>query len=171
MKLSKFINGWTAAAVILVVIIIAGGVAIWSKQSQGQPIEISEPRDPGLPVTIYIGGKVNNPGFYPLKDGDSIEDFLQAAGGLADGSELSNVELVVSVPEEGDAPQKIDINRAEAWLLAALPGIGEVKAQAIVDYRARNGPFRDIYELTKVEGFGEVTLERIKHLITVAGSY
>jgi len=171
MKLSRFVNGWTVAAVILAVVIIAGGIVIWSKQTQGQPLEISAPSAPGLPVTIYIGGEVNNPGFYPLEDGDSIEDLIQAAGGLADGADLSNVELVVSVPEEGDFPQKIDINRAEAWLLAALPGIGEVKAQAIVDYRKQNGPFRDIYELTKVEGFGDVTLERIKHLITVADSY
>jgi competence protein ComEA len=170
-KLSRFINGWTVAAFLLAVIIIAGGVVIWSKQSRNQPIEISAPPAPGLPVKVYVGGEVNNPGFYPLKDGDSIEDLLRAAGGLADGADLKNVEIAVSFPEEGDSPQKIDINRAEAWLLAALPGIGEVKAQAIVDYRDRNGPFRDIYELTKVDGFGDVTLERIKYLITVADSY
>jgi len=171
MKGSTFINGWTVAAVLLAVIIIAGGAVIWSKQGRSQPIEISVTPEPELPVTIYIGGEVNNPGYYPLKAGDGIEDVLKSAGGLKDGADPARVELAISIPEEGDAPQKININRAEAWLLAALPGIGEVKARAIVDYRGQNGPFRDIYELMKVDGFGDVTLERIKHLITIADSF
>ena len=58
-------------------------------------------------------------------------------------------------------------NRAGAWLLAVLPGIGEVRAQAIVDYRLKNGPFLSIRELTRVEGIGTATYEDIKDLITV----
>jgi len=69
--------------------------------------------------------------------------------------------------EEEQQPQKININRAEVWLLEALPGIGEVKAQAIVDYRQQNGPFRSTSELTRVAGIGTATYERIKHLISV----
>jgi len=65
-------------------------------------------------------------------------------------------------------PQKIDINRADVWLLEALPEIGPVLAQAIVDYREKNGPFRSINELTKVKGIGSTILEQIKDLITVA---
>ena len=64
-------------------------------------------------------------------------------------------------------PQKVDINRAETWLLAALPGIGEARAQAIIDYRQRYGPFRDINELLKVPGIGDTIFEGIKRLITV----
>jgi competence protein ComEA len=40
-----------------------------------------------------------------------------------------------------NSPQQVDINRADSWLLAALPGIGEAKAQAIINYRALHGPF------------------------------
>jgi competence protein ComEA len=69
---------------------------------------------------------------------------------------------------EGEPPQKVNINRAEAWLLGALPGIGEVRAQAIIDYRQQNGPFRSTNELLKVAGIGTATYERIKDLITVA---
>ncbi|MCK4274845.1 MAG: helix-hairpin-helix domain-containing protein, partial [Dehalococcoidales bacterium] len=87
---------------------------------------------------------------------------------ITDGADLSHVELIVYGSEGGDTPQEVDINKAEAWLLAALPGIGEVRAQAIVDYRQQNGPFRDISELLKVDGLGKVTFEHIKHLITVA---
>ena len=47
-------------------------------------------------------------------------------------------------------------------------GLGKVRAQAIIDYRQRNGPFRNISELTKVEDIGTATYEKIKHLISVA---
>ena len=64
-------------------------------------------------------------------------------------------------------PQKIDINRAEAWLLEALPGIGPSKAQAIIDYRQQNGGFSDIFEITEVPGVGDSIYQDIKDLITV----
>jgi len=66
-----------------------------------------------------------------------------------------------------ELPQKIDINRAEAWLLEALPGIGESKAQAIIAYRQQNGGFKHITEITEVEGIGPAIYEEIKDLITV----
>jgi comEA protein len=64
-------------------------------------------------------------------------------------------------------PQRIDINRAEAWLLEALPGIGPSKAQAIIDYRQQNGGFGHIAEITEVPGIGQDTYEKIKDFITV----
>jgi comEA protein len=64
-------------------------------------------------------------------------------------------------------PQKIDINRAEAWLLEALPGIGPSKAQSIIDYRQQNGGFSDISELLNVSGIGQDIYQKIKDLITV----
>jgi len=169
MKAGRFINGWTVTAVLLAAVIIAGGAVIWSKYGRSQAIEISMAPDRELQGRIYIGGEVNNPGFYPLEAADSIEDILKAAGGVTDGADLSHVELIVSASEAGeDTAQKVNINKAEAWLLAALPGIGEVRAQAIVGYRQQNGPFRDINELLKIDGLGDVTFERIEHLITVA---
>jgi len=48
-----------------------------------------------------------------------------------------------------------------------LPGIGQGKAQAIVDYRNQHGPFRRIEDVLKVEGIGSGTLDKIKNLITV----
>lgn len=64
-------------------------------------------------------------------------------------------------------PQKIDINRAEAWLLEALPGIGPSKAQAIIDYRQQNGGFSDISELLNINGIGQSIYNDIKDKITV----
>jgi competence protein ComEA len=120
-----------------------------------------------LPGRIYVGGGVNDPGYYPLFSGDGIEDILGAAGGLAGGADLSDVRLLVVPNGAGDAPQQVDINRAGAWLLEALPGVGEARAQAIIDYRREHGQFRDIYELTGVPGFGDASFEAIKDLITV----
>ena len=78
--------------------------------------------------------------------------------------------MEVYIPEPGQpySPQKVDINRAPAWLLEAVPGIGEATAQAIIGYRELNGPFRSIDDLLMVRGIGEKTLENIAQYITVA---
>jgi len=167
MKAGRFLSGWTMAALLLVVMIIAGGVFIWVKNSHSHAIEISLMPDREVEGNIYIGGEVNNPGWYPLFSGDGIVDVIKAAGGFKDGADTSKVTLTLGSADEGETPQKININRAEAWLLQALPGVGEVKALAIVEYRQKNGPFQDINELGKVTGFGENNLEKIKDLITV----
>ena len=157
-------------AVLLAAIFFIISLIAWAGCSQGEPIEISTPENtiPEQITQIYIGGAVNNPGFYPLKNGDSIEALIQAAGDINDDADLSWLELHIHQPGEENEPQRIDINRASAWLLEALPGIGEVKAQAIIDYRQEFGPFQNINELLKVKGIGQNTLENIKDLITVA---
>jgi competence protein ComEA len=167
MKAGRFFSGWTLLAAILVVIIITGGVVIGSKYGRSQPIEISLYPAPVLEGEIYIGGEVSNPGIYPLEGGDTLKDVIQAAGGVNDNADLSHIELIISEKGEVAALQKVNINTADAWLLAALPGIGDVRAKAIVAYRRENGPFRDVNELLKVTGIGNVTLENIRDLITV----
>lgn len=144
MMMGRFINGWTLIVILLVVIIAAGSIVIWSGYSRSQAIEISVVPDRELQGEIYVGGGVNNPGFYPLKDGDSIEGVIRAAGETNDSADLSRIELYVPVVGEGQQPQKVNINRADVWLLEALPGIGEVRAQAIIDYRQQNGQFHNI---------------------------
>jgi len=164
-KLNKY---WTLIIILLVVIIIAGSIVAWSRYGRSQPIEISIPPAQELQGGIYIDGAIINPGYHPLKAGDNIEDIFQAAGGTPSNADLTNLKLYIPKIGEKQQPQKIDINRAEAWLLQALPGIGDTRTQAIIDYRNQNGPFRNAHELTKVEGIGIVTYEKIKHLITVA---
>jgi len=168
MTTSKLNKYWTLFTILLVAIIAIGGIVAWSRYSPSQPIEISIPQGQELPGRIYIGGAVSNPGFYSLKAGDTIEALIQAAGGTTDSADFNQLKLYIPQTEEGEQPQKINLNRAEAWLLEALPGIGETIAQAIIDYRQQNGPFRNISELIKVKGIGTATYEKIKHLITVA---
>ena len=116
---------------------------------------------------IYLSGAVPSPCIYPVKSDDGLKDILAKAGAKFEDADLAKIEIHISQLREEEEPQKININRAEVWLIEALPGIGETKAKAIVDYREQNGPFRNTNELIKVEGIGIAIYEEIKHLITV----
>lgn len=152
----------------LTLVIIAGSLFLWFKyfRSPAQEIIISLPVPLENDDYIYIGGAVANPGLYPLRVGDDLDTLLQAAGGVTAKAGSYGFALNVS-PIGMNEPQRVDINRAEVWLLQALPGIGETRAKAIIDYRSRNGMFRNINELTKVEGIGLALYEQVKGLITI----
>ena len=69
------------------------------------------------------------------------------------------------------AEEKIDINVADAERLAAtLDGVGEVRAQAIVEYREANGDFPSVASLTAVTGIGPATLESNQERLTVGAA-
>ena len=159
----------TPLTISLLAIIITASIVVWSRYNANQPTEITiaNPPHEEQPGEIQIGGAVNNPGLYPLKAGDSIAVLVQAAGGTTTGSESDDIRLYI--PEVGEDPsQKIDLNRAEVWLLKALPGIGSDRANAIVAYRNQNGPFRNTSELIKVSGIGTKTFQQVEPLVTVA---
>ena len=65
------------------------------------------------------------------------------------------------------SPDALDLNTATAEELQALPGIGPVRAQNIVDYRTQNGPFQSPEELAAVEDIGPGTLDTVRDLICV----
>jgi competence protein ComEA len=155
--------------VFLVIAAIAGGIMLAVQRSRSQPVEIvlSQTEPPELSGELYIDGAVANPGIYPLQEGDTLQTLLSDAGVEPD-ADLSHIELYVPREGEEQSLQKIDINRAEPWLLEALPGIGEVLAQRIVDYRSENGFFQRIEDLLKVSGIGSATFEKIKDFITVS---
>ena len=90
----------------------------------------------------------------------------------------TGVTIIVSSPTAVDSSQgeatvvpakdtRININTATVEELITLPGIGEVKAQAIVAYREQEGPFQRTDELMKVFGIGTVTYERLRELGSV----
>jgi len=155
--------------IFLVIAVVVGGVVLAAEHRKSQPagIVLSQAACTAQSGEIHIGGAVANPGLYTLKEGDTIEALLLDAG-IEPDADLSHIEIYIPQEGEKQCPQKIDINRAEPWLLEALPGIGETRAQAIVDYRSENGPFKRIEDLLKVKGIGEGTFEKIKDYITVS---
>ena len=86
---------------------------------------------------------------------------------------VSSVGEAPPVSSAGEAPPSgpgsglLDINQASAAELMALPGIGEVRSRAIVDYRAEAGRFRRIDQLLDVPGIGSATFEGVRDLVTV----
>lgn len=59
------------------------------------------------------------------------------------------------------APESVNVNVADAQTIAqVLKGVGLSRAQAIVEYRERNGDYRDAYELVNIKGIGERTVEQ-----------
>lgn len=74
---------------------------------------------------------------------------------------LKSLILSVVLAGAAFAADKVDINTASATeLAAALNGVGESKAQAIVDYRAEHGPFKSVEQLAQVRGIGLKTVEK-----------
>ena len=155
----------------LTAIIIAGSVMlIQGRPWSNEPLEITL----AAPATASqaameacIGGEVARPGRYPIDGSDSIGRVLATAGGVTGDADAGLLYIDVPAAGEGDTPQLISINRADAWLLDALPGIGSSLAQNIIDYREANGPFTTTEELKLVSGIGESTYDGLKHLITV----
>ena len=66
---------------------------------------------------------------------------------------------------------RIDLNRATLEELTLLPGIGELRAQRILEYRERNGPFRQVTELMNVSGIGEGIFSGLRDYVYVEDDY
>lgn len=138
-------------------------------------------------IVVEIKGEVVNPDVYTLNEGSIIKDLIDIAGGLTTEADISNInrakeiknhELIIirnindktneddviedSISEEVIDDTLISINNSDIEQLKEIPGIGEVKAKAIISYRESNGEFRSIDELKNVDGIGEKTFEKIK---------
>lgn len=148
-------------------------------------------------VFIHVAGQVKNPGVYELQFGARVIDAVNMAGGPLDEADLDSLNLAkklndeekVYVPKKGEsmpvsnnpatatanfstssAPanlHKININTAGLEELKSLPGIGDVLAERIIEYRNANGPFKKIEDIMNVEKIGPKTFENIKDKITI----
>lgn len=177
---------WLVIGLMAAPLLIAIAVLV-DRQLQGpQPLEINLGETPSSSeIQVYVAGAVNRPGVYYLNDGDRWIDAVEAAGGPTADADLEAVNLALRLQDEGrvlvprlgeqtaldsaPAPQDelIDINSAPAFLLADLPGIGEVRSQRIVDSRERDGPFSRIEELVERKLIPQSLLDQIRELITV----
>jgi comEA protein len=77
---------------------------------------------------------------------------------------------LASAYAQSAAPKaKVNINTASASELETLPRVGPKVAQRIIDFRTKNGNFKKVEEIMKVQGIGEKVFENIRDLITVGG--
>jgi competence protein ComEA len=174
---------WISGVVIAVTAVIA---LVMQLDLRAAPsISIVSPDEAGT-IVVAIDGSVEKPGVYELPYGSRVHDLLDAAGGYLSTSDLSAINqaaLLIDgqrlyVPSReatetakvaaSPAPLLLDINRASAKDLEQLPGIGAVKAEAIVAYRNQNGPFRSVDDLLMVQGITEGVMGEIRPFVMVA---
>ncbi len=178
---------YTAAVIGLLVLgsqLLHGGRAAPAASRPAGDALRAEPA-PVRRLVVHVVGAVAQPGLYRLKDGSRVDDALRRAGGATPKAALELVNLAapvadgqqIVVPVRGSAAAaaapgvpaapggKVHLNTATLEQLDALPGVGPVTAQKILDYRAKKGAFSAVEELDAVPGIGPARLESLKELV------
>lgn len=144
------------------------------------------PTSTALPVTVYVTGAVQDAGVYTFPPGSRITDAIEAAGGFLPDADQIHINLAsilvdgqqiyilyqnetVSDPilqqlttnQSSSSTPLIDINIATESDLETIPGIGETRALAIINFRDQYGPITDFNQLLSVPGIGDTILEQI----------
>lgn len=142
-------------------------------------------------IMVHVSGQVYNPGLVILKEGDRVIDAIELAGGLKKDADLDKINLAKKLEDEdkifiprigensvnldinmtdsyfigdGKSSRKVNINTSSKEELMTLPGIGDVLAERIIEYR-ENNPFKDIEDIKNVSGIGEKKFQDLKDLI------
>ena len=97
----------------------------------------------------------------------SNEPEVASSTAAAPAAEAGQENIQTAQPVQDIDNGKIDVNTAPASKLTELPGIGEKKAQAIIDYRNAHGPFTKVSDLTKVKGIGMKMLEKMAPYVQI----
>ena len=140
-------------------------------------------------IVVEIKGEVNKPDVYTMDEDSIIRDLINEAEGVTEeanldginrAKKLQNNQLIV-IPNindkesmvvnneyiEEEENELISINNASKERLMDIQGIGEVKADSIIEYREKNGGFKSIEELKNISGIGEKTFEKLKDSISL----
>lgn len=133
-------------------------------------------------ISVYVNGEVKSPGVYQLSSESRVQDAVKASGGFTENADKTRLNLAKKLKDEdyiyvdsklqagtqtssGKKSDGININTASKEELMNLPGIGEVTAQKIIDYRDKNGTFSSVEDLKKVDRIGDKTLDKFKDKI------
>jgi competence protein ComEA len=169
----------------------AASAAPSASVARPSPAEVGEAASTSATVVVSVVGLVARPGLVTLPTGSRVADAVTAAGGLLPGADATSVnmaavvadgqQLAVGVPgaagaaaggASGTGPRSsgagpVDLNSATAADLDALPGIGPVLAQRIIDYRSQLGRFTTVDQLDDVPGIGPALYGRLSGSVTV----
>ncbi|SCL17504.1 competence protein ComEA [Micromonospora nigra] len=159
--------------------------------AQVAPVVDDPTATPADELVVAVAGRVRRPGLVRVPAGARVADAVEAAGGALPGVDvallnparrLTDGELVlvgvtpppgvpaVGGPVPGGQPgagAPVNLNTATLAQLDALPGVGPVLAQRILDHRDRQGGFRSVGDLRQVNGIGDARYEQLKDLVTV----
>ena len=136
-------------------------------------------------LVVDVGGRVRRPGLVTLPAGARVADALRAAGGAIRSRDLATINLAARVSDgqlllvgmpggdttgaasAGGTAGPVSLNSATVDQLDALPGIGPVLAQRIVDWRTQHGGFKSVRDLDQVSGIGDTIYAELAPLVTV----
>nr|WP_300090397.1 helix-hairpin-helix domain-containing protein [Sedimentibacter sp.] len=193
MNNSIYRKGLAVVLIIALIVMASLGIKLSGKENEIKYTSssektnndtVTEPEEELSCIYVDIDGAVNVPGVYEFSEGDRVIDAIEKAGGLKDNAYTKNLNKArklidgekIYIFEEGENISldlynagnegKININTASKDKLMSLPGIGEVYAQRIIDYRSRKF-FSSIEEIKEVQGIGEKIFEKIKDSITI----
>lgn len=176
---------WVIIVGALLVMLGVGGFRFANFVLNGAAGETAQPE-----LAVHVKGAVEEPGLYYLPADSRVADAVEAAGGMLPEADTDRLNLAafltdgaqivihtVGEQEEGvingdgagssAGVALININTASLAQLESLPGIGETKAQAILDYRESHGDFATVEQLTRVSGIGQHTMEAIRDYVYV----
>jgi len=177
-----------SAAVALLALALAGHFLLGAGAQREATVLPPPPTFAPSRVVVHVVGAVRRPGLYRLAQGDRIADAVGRAGGATRAADLTLVNLAAPLadgaqvvvprrapavavagpaePEAGpEAAGPVHLNTATLEQLDALPGVGPVTAQKILDYRAENGAFSAVDELDAISGIGPARLEELRAVV------
>jgi competence protein ComEA len=181
-------RGVRALVLVAVVVLAGAGYLAWRARPDSTTVPPPVVSSADAPVTgtlvVAVAGRVRRPGLVRLPPGSRVADAIEAAGGALPGTDLSYLNLARKLvdgelvligvtPPPGVAPAGVpgsgllNLNTATLAELDALPGVGPVLAQRIVDYRTKRGGFRAVNDLRQVDGIGESRYAELSKLVTV----
>ena len=136
----------------------AGGL---TKQSDTSNINLSKKLEDEMVIIVYSKSEIKN-----MQEEDKIK--CPPCNNACVTEEDEKAKLDTDKNESTDTPSgKVNINTASSETLQTLDGIGEAKAKAIIEYRDKNGNFKNIEDIKNVSGIGDSIYEKIKNNITV----
>lgn len=128
-------------------------------------------------LIVHVIGDVNKPGIVKLPLGSRVIDAIEAAGGFASDANQQSLNLAAPI-DDGQLIEvggqsinqndtRINLNSATIDQLESLPGIGQVMASRIIQWRSEHNRFSSIDELQEIEGIGTKLFSRIKDLVRI----